>query len=380
MRSRWVVKAAKSAAVFVGCGLLLGACSPGGTGESQGNGIIGNEGNEGNGSATAIGEPENGGTATAPTRPEYGPLDEFVARIFGWPLDDGHLSDAERQVQADAERQAEEEMLAACMAEQGFHYYIIVHPPDFSVQVATPPAGFPAEESREWFEQFGFGISTDPYSWQQFENPDGEFVDPNQEQLDAMSEAEREAWYEALWGPPMEGEWDWSQAGCSGRVQQVLRPATPDQFQALQDEMWQLGDQISSDPRIIALNSEWTACMAVAGEPGYSTIDAIYPQLMDDWSIVQRFDELNEIYANWNWDQYPDGPDPADLPQPDPALVAAFTDREIAVAVASYDCRREVDWEHRYQDIVFDVQQQFVDQHRSELEAWAAYMAEARQG
>jgi hypothetical protein len=58
----------------------------------------------------------------------------------------------------------------------------------------------------------------------------------------------------------------------------------------------------------------------------------------------------------------------------------AFTDREIAMAIADYDCRQSVSYEQRHNEIDFALQQAFVTQHRDELDAWVEYIASLRAG
>jgi len=51
--------------------------------------------------------------------------------------------------------------------------------------------------------------------------------------------------------------------------------------------------------------------------------------------------------------------------------VADFSAREIALAVADFDCQQSVQLARRQNDVQNELQQQFVNQHHAELEAWA---------
>lgn len=307
-----------------------------------------------------------------------GPLDEFQARIFGWSTDPNQQeTQQEAQARMDADGRRIEELVAACMAEYGFTYIprddaggTVIFGDELDVPWGT----------REFAETYGFGVVNDPWNNREEQPVDEpiEWFDPNQETVDAMSDAERDAWNEALWGPPQEdGEWDPMQAGCQGRAQhEVHNPGAADeQFAALQAEMDTLWERMQTDPRITAVNAEWASCMADAGHPGLPGAHELNNLLWEEWRVVQRWDQHDEIFMSWDWEANPDGP--TEMPEPDPAEVAAFAEREIALAVADFDCRQSVDFETVFQDVNHDLQQQFVDRHRAELEAWAEH-AEAR--
>ena len=349
----------------VGALLFVAACSPGGAGLTGPSGDAAAE------------------TTANATANEWvpGPLDEFQMRIGGW---DPNQQETASELQARAERESREqqEFIAACMSELGFNYTPV--PMTVTVQVADPTAG-PQQGTLEWAEQWGYGISTDPWSegagggtswgW----GPAGE--DPNQAMVDAMSDAEREAWNEALWGQPQEdGEWDPMQAGCQGQANAARWEtiSTPNQFEALEAEMNQIWTQTENDPRMATLNAAWASCLTDAGHPGFTATGTIWEQLWPQWDQLQGWELNNEVFGNWDWETYPDGPSEDLLHTPDPAAVAEFREREISLAVADQTCRQQVNFEQVSRDISHDIQQQFVDQHRAELEAWATYMETQR--
>jgi hypothetical protein len=63
---------------------------------------------------------------------------------------------------------------------------------------------------------------------------------------------------------------------------------------------------------------------------------------------------------NWDWDTQPEGP-----PR---ATTGDFVETELRIAVSDWDCRHAISYDSRLQQIDFDLQQQFVDRHRTELE------------
>jgi len=350
----------------LGAILFVAACSPATTGGASETGDV---------AAT-----ETNGAASAAHEWTPGPLDEFSMRIGGW---DPNQQETASEIQTRVERESREqqESIAACMSELGFNYTPV--PMTVTVQVADPTTG-PQQGTLEWAQQWGFGISTDPWSegagggtswgW----SPAGE--DPNQALVDAMSDAEREAWNEALWGTPQEGEWDPMQAGCQGQAQaaQWETIQTPSQFEALEAEMNRVWEQTSNDPRMATLNAAWASCLTDAGYPGFTATGTIWEQLWPQWDQIQGWELNNEVWGAWDWEANPDGPPEEMLHTPDPADIAEFREREIALAVADQTCRQQVNFEQVSQDISHDIQQQFVNQHRAELEAWATFMETQR--
>ncbi|MCL1799802.1 MAG: hypothetical protein FWG25_00340 [Promicromonosporaceae bacterium] len=312
-----------------------------------------------------------------------GPLDEFNARIWGWDINQNETQQ-EAQARMDQESREMEEAIAACMAELGFAY----NPRDDAggtIIIWDDSTDGPQWGTLAFAEEFGYGISTDP--WGRFDEADREFiewVDPNQDILDAMSDSEREAWQEALWGPPMvpneDGtwpEWDPMNAGCQGQAQgdRWMRQ-TPDEFLSLEEEMNNIWASFDNDPRITTLNSSWVTCMSNAGFAGYTSPNDANNELWNEWSELQGWSGMDDVWLNWDWDLHPEGPT---FPEPDPAAVEAFTAREIEIAVADWTCRDNLRFNAVTQEVNHDIQQQFVDRHRAELEAWAQF-EEARRG
>jgi len=318
-----------------------------------------------------------------------GPLDELTARIHGFSFDpDQRETQQEAQARIEQEGRLQEEYIAACMADLGFTYIprednfgsIWLHDGD-EIQWGT----------LEFAETFGFGVSTDPWG---FNDPDHEinqvteFHDPNAEIIEAMSPAELEAWTEALWGAPQDWEaedfvWDPLQAGCSGAAQvHVLGSAmgvVDDQFASLNDELNNFWQTMQSDSRIVRLNADWASCMADAGYTGWTDANELQMELHNEWGVLQGWNdpEFNALLENWDWEADPEGPA---MPEPSDAEVAAFTEREIALAVADFHCRADIDFDGITRQVNLELQQEFVDRHGAELEAWAQYEEARRDG
>jgi hypothetical protein len=314
-----------------------------------------------------------------------GPLDEYSARIYGYSYDQDEKTQEELQAESDAKNRKVEELVATCMQDQGFDYT----PNDTNGGTVFASDDLDVEwGSREFAEQYGYGISTDP--WGSTEQPvdDGsEYVDPNAEYTEAMSESELAAYQEALWGVPQEYvegeepvEYDWTTAGCYGAAQHEVYEiggTDTDEFSALEDEISAFWETVQADPRISELNASWGSCMADAGFDGLTSANDSTQPLYDEWNQLQGYDDpdYQAQVESWDWEADPNGPK---QPEPDADAVAAFTKKEIAMAVADFDCKDEVDFQEESQRIDHELQQQFVDQNKAELEAWATAAESSR--
>jgi hypothetical protein len=328
------------------------------------------------------GDGKKGGSPASEWTP--GPLDEYTARIYGYSLDQDEQSQEEAQARSDAQNREVEELVATCMQEQGFDYTpndnnggTVVTTDELDVEWGT----------REFAEKYGYGISTDPYGSSDDPAEDGsEYVDPNQEYIESMSESEAAAYNEALWGPTTEfvegeeaTEYDWTQGGCYGAAQHEVFEggAVADEFSALADEVNALWETIDADPRIAELKASWASCMADAGFDGLTDINTAQEPLYEEWNALQGWEdpEYQAQMETWDWEAEPDGP-PA--PEPDPAALTAFTEKEIAMATADFTCQEEIDYVKTTVAVNHEVQQEFVDAHRDELDAWAEAATAAR--
>jgi hypothetical protein len=334
------------------------------------------------GACSADGPDDEGGGGSSGAREwKPGPLDEYQARISGYSLDDDR---SQEELQAESERQNRqvEELVASCMQEEGFDYIPVDNTGSFSssddidVEWGT----------REFAEQYGYAISTNP--WDTGEEPEGEeWVDPNADYVSAMSEGEQTAYYEALHGPQVdyvEGEepveYDWTTAGCYGAAQHEVYDGGVEvgEFAGLEAELNRYYETQLDDPRIVAIEAEWASCMADAGYDGQTAASEVQNALYTEWEAIQGWNdpEYQAQAESWDWDAEPDGP-PA--PQVDEAAVKEFTEKEIAMAVADFECQEKVDYVKEITRIDHERQQEFVDQHEAELEAWAQAATAARE-
>lgn len=268
---------------------------------------------------------------------------------------------ADMQAQAEAQQREMEEVIAACMAEEGFEYI----PRDTGAMFAQVE-GDPRQElsEQEFREQYGYGISTIDHS--EMMGPDPE-EDPNFQIQQEMDDAEREAYERALHGEPPEFDPDadpedrvFEPGGCHGQALEEVQGGQTAVFQELQSEFMALQQRIESDPRIVEAMQEWQACMREAG-----------------YDYTERFDPQNELFERMNELQHAafEDADPAEMdpedgpiePDIDPDALKELQQDELAIAAAEGECTDEhlTDVE---QEVRADHEGRFIEQHRDVLE------------
>jgi len=347
----------KVPATLIGGLILLAACSP-------------------SHDATAVPEP----TPSSPARYATGPLDEIRLRISGWQPNATEDQQTELEL---INTRAREEFIAACMAEQGFQYIPFL---ETSRTVVMGDGTAPDRDSREFAEQSGFGYSVPPPPSGAWTIGPNQANDPNQELRAAMSDAELAAWDYALHGGSLMAEdldvaefaeWmaelaaeGWQ--GCWGMAWEAVH-GTPDGFEVLSAEIDNFYRTITTGthPNIAALNAEWAACMANQGFPALSSPRLLQELMQDEHHALAGatvFRDGEGIGLVWG----------GEVATPQQRL--AFQEREFALALANYDCRAETSYQERHNQISFALQQEFVDQHRPELEAWELHAESIRAG
>jgi hypothetical protein len=204
--------------------------------------------------------------------------------------------------------------------------------------------------TRAFAETYGFGHATE--RWTFWADPEQFPANPNAQFWDQMSPSEYAAWRYALtgietgWGVIEDG------VGCQGQANELAnqRRQPPDGFESLREEIWALEAALDSDPRVLQLNHEWTSCMITTG-----------------FSEFTSPAEANQILQQ-QWNQV------ANLGFVPPDQRARMVAHEIAVALADWDCRFQLEYDLTRRAIYLEMQQEFVDRHRADLEGWALQM------
>jgi hypothetical protein len=292
------------------------------------------------------------------------PLGEYLSSVYG-----GDLSPEEQEAQSAKQNRQVEEKVAECMQEQGFDYV----PNTSNSATANPDEDVVWEpDDREWVQQWGYGAVNNPYNDQPISQVD-DYVDPNADYVASLSESEQTAFSEALNGPqPSEDEvaavqddtweYDWTTAGCYGAAQHevfdVADPSQSDEFQPLMDAIDDFYDESVSDPAMQELGAAWSQCMDTAGHPGFA---------MQQDAQNSIYDAQNELYEAVSVDA--DGNSTGEVDQ---TAMDALGEKEVELALADLECREQTDYREKATNIQFALEEQFVADHKSELEALKA--------
>lgn len=320
---------------------------------------------------------------------EDSPLNAVWAEVFGAE----EFNEEQWQAEWAEQSRQIEELIAACMAQEGFEY-IPVDQTQGTVFSSGDEDVYADYGTAEWAAQYGYGMTTMDELYEPVAEGE-EWFDPNQAIVQAMSASEQAAYYSALWGDQewaeeydedgnyIEQTYDPSQAGCYGAAEVEVYgdlygggendPYNDPQFASLVEEMDALYARVEEDPRVSGLDNAWASCMADAGHAGFSAAhdaeDSLWAEYDEIWNAV----DWSEIEQAWE-----DGVPEADIvyPEPDPEAIAALREREIALATADYTCREEVGYEQTRLEVQFELEQEFVDNNREALEAFVQAMSE----
>lgn len=264
-----------------------------------------------------------------------------------------------------------EELVAACMTEQGFEY----QPNTSSMMTVSSSDDEGEQEGPEWgtvefAKEYGYGIVEYPGSSEVPTDPtEEEYVDPNQEYVESLSESEQTAYYEALHGPsdqyPEEGaeeEWvyDWKKAGCYGAANQEAageQAWDSPEMQALQESMEQLYTEQQEDAETLALEAEWASCMTDEGFSEFSKRQEASE------SMYSKQDTLYSAGSDGEWKE------------PSKEDKKKFQDEEIEIATAEFTCVDKVDYDKRAHAVQVRLEQAYVDEHKAELDALVSKFA-----
>lgn len=326
--------------------------------------------------ATACGSDELGDASGSAAEAET--LDEF----FGWGEQDPEEQAAEEEKWRQREREMQEK-IAECMAEQGFEYKPVI----WEEEIGFVGLGDDEElTEEEWKLKYGYGVFAmlleDMRRFEEEGPPEEDFVDPNMEYMESLSESERGAYEKALWGdweghqpePQFDEEgneiWvepDWSEiGGCQNTVQQEFYGGEEDAWRELDEELQPAYEEfeqwINTDSRVVELNQAWSTCMAEKGYD-YENEEAINEYL---WGLEEDLWTQNEPPPDWepteeeleNMGPFGPGIDEAD--------VQALADEELAIAAADVECAggkyEEID------EIRKEYESEFIEKYRDLLE------------
>lgn len=273
-----------------------------------------------------------------------------------------------------------QDLVAACMQEQGFEYVPYVPDRDetsaFDEAYSLPPEKFA--------EQYGYGIST----LMDMADPEGEESDdPNQAIAQALTPDALAAYQEALWGEGVEV----TDGGASVSVEAVPGgpggvPAPADQgcmqkaseevyalegagrggegfqdFDSLFTDIDALRQRIDGDPRLTDATQQWVDCMADAGFSEFTKPDDPATEVSDRMSAL-----FGDLPSEDSEEKSTHLVNPVAL---DRAELDKVQEYELDVAPADFACRRD-HYEDIYREVQFELEAEFVEDHKTDLEAF----------
>ena len=308
------------------------------------------------------------------------PLSKYLSSIFNGGLSPDATPEEQQQFYNERQRKVEE-VVAQCMTEQGFEY--VPNNPQVDTPLPVDPGGenMWRPEDRDWVEKYGYGVVNDP--WREREEPTAEPApeptgptDPNQAYVESLSEAERNAFYEALYGKQTEpqpgeetDEYDWRNGGCYGFAQHEVSGDDPwslAENKSIIDAIQKFYMSLENDPGFVKLDAEWSACMTEAGYGGFKK------QADAQESIYQLVNDYWENAPTGEGEQNPNFGTPKD---PEYAKIA---EQELPLALADLGCREKTDYRQQQLRVQFAAEEQFIADHKEELEAMKARAEQGR--
>lgn len=315
-------------------------------------------------------------------------LDDFLGTGFFSTDPEEQLANFARQ------QQQAEELVAACMAREGFEYIPASRPVD------TGQVG--SDEDVEFAREYGFEISTRGDGTAVFEGTD-DWVNPNDAIVEALSESERQAYHATLYGSSFDDGFLSGSDGTSSDSDTSTTEATDtgfegcfgeaaaevyelDTFEEISEQLdfQSLFERVEADPKFAEMEAEWSDCMAERGYQ-YEDPDALYESL-DDLRV--RYDEIvgtsdpfagltpeefNSLSPEEIEDRFTQAEQAAER-EIDQDALAALQAEEIALAVANAECSEDL------YDQVIELYQEheaiFVNENRAVLEQFR----ESREG
>jgi hypothetical protein len=293
------------------------------------------------------------------------------------PVDGDGMTEEESQGHRDFEA-----AVADCMADHGFEY-VPVPPTEYEPDHLDEAFALPLDEFRE---KFGYGVSTLDTTT----SMDEMLEDPNMEIHQNLSPQAQREYEDALEGTKLAAEFRGESVGDATAEPEVLTdedigclglaaeqtsgrsrydsPDPFDGFESLLDDISQIGERLRSHPRIEEATQNWRDCLADAGYPGFDTVGdpeqlvrQRYYEMMG-WSVFEADDDV-------------ESPEVVEEPGLAPAEDETFQEFELDLAGADWACQQE-----HYNDVAAEVQieleEQFVEDHRDELESFRAQMDE----
>jgi hypothetical protein len=128
-----------------------------------------------------------------------------------------------------------------------------------------------------------------------------------------------------------------------------------------------LPGSVYADPRVAALNAEYSECVAELGDESWDTALVVDPISMMDVALTTAPDG-----SRFDWAAAGDSADSQAVPVEQHSLVGSQL--EIDIAVADFKCRQQTDYVHRFAAILASVESEYLQQHGVELDSALAQL------
>ena len=315
------------------------------------------------------------------------PMSEF----FGYADMDSDEQE-ERYRQEEMDRQ---QVIAECMRLEGFEYTVFVYDQSFSFE-----SPYQDMTRREYVEKYGFGISTmfeDGFASPEA-SPDEEEINPNDEYVNGLSEAEQEAYYEALYGPqdeppmeetvgtdgePVEVEYEYVPQGCDGKAYEEQSAPEDQEFMENMSALMstEIYERAQADSRVVDATKAYAECMSDAGHPEITSQDDTYNEVSTRMEPIYNSMGGGFVYEEEAVDDESGGatiaaasaaaPAPGDTvgddgaPTYDEELLAQVQAYELALAAADLECG--ADLQRTMYEVSSEYEEEFIAAHGDEL-------------
>lgn len=296
---------------------------------------------------------------------EDSPLAKYTMALYG---------DMDQEA-FDAETAAIDKLIAVCMKDEGFEYL----PGSQGGSVMVTSDDMEDRETEEWVASNGYGMFQSQEEMMAQQSESEEYIDPNADYIASLSESESSAYYETLYGPgPSEEElaameegdgsyeYNWETAGCMGTAGHEVRGEdaySDPKYKALFDNMNLLYSKIQDQPKMKELDKKWSSCMADAGHTEFPTKSSVFEKLNEEQNAYYETQEFDDQGTPLNVDD---------------AKLAELKAMEIDVALADFKCSEKFDYAQQSLKAQFELETQFVEDNKSELDALLAEYAKGK--
>ncbi|OJX95649.1 MAG: hypothetical protein BGO96_08470 [Micrococcales bacterium 73-15] len=279
---------------------------------------------------------------------------------------------------AEREEADVQEAIAACMKEQGFEYHLDSDAVD---DMSLDPA-----DQLALAERRGYGIVGD---YSTLDMTLAEELTPQDLYLSTLSEEAQAEYFKALSGDMWEEiadavaedrdyDYDWRRAGCEGAAEhEALATASsgheasvPPEHQEVLALMARLPDHIVETTEWREGLARWSSCMSDLGY-SFETPNDAFDSIQD--GLVEVLEDVTP--REWvtidaeNVISYDEGGSSL----PDRAVYEALQTRERETATADVSCQQEVGLADASTRGLWELESQFLTEHREELDAFLAW-------